>query len=123
MAFQTRLASSGSTVGMRLTARETVAMETPARRATSRMLMDPGRLRSDERFLGVVTLEGLYPFPVFLNQKECTGLGGSVLKTGICFVFSADERPEFQGKKDKCRRVWKAFPRDRSFISVRARHP
>ena len=57
MAFQTRLARSGSTVEMWLTARETVAMETPARWATSRMLTDPGRRRLGELFLAALTGE------------------------------------------------------------------
>jgi hypothetical protein len=45
MAFQTRSASAGATVEMPLTARETVAIETPARWATSRMLALGARSR------------------------------------------------------------------------------
>src|SRR5271163_635719 len=41
MAFQTRLASSGPTVGTRLMVRDTVAIETLARRATSRISSFP----------------------------------------------------------------------------------
>ena len=40
LTFQTRFARRGSTVGMRLTVRETVAVDTLARLAISRMLID-----------------------------------------------------------------------------------
>jgi hypothetical protein len=42
---------------MWFTARETVAMETPARLATSRMLAAPDRRRSEELFLEALTGE------------------------------------------------------------------
>jgi hypothetical protein len=51
MAFQTRFASAGFTVGMRLMARETVAVETLARLATwwmSRFLIFAGTVRFAE---------------------------------------------------------------------------
>src|SRR5215831_18209969 len=41
MTFQTRRANTGSTVGIRLIARETVAVETRARRAISRISICP----------------------------------------------------------------------------------
>jgi hypothetical protein len=59
---------------MRLTERETVAMETPARRATSRMLTAAGRSRLDGFFLEPLTGKEILRFPavsqVRLNREE-----------------------------------------------------
>jgi hypothetical protein len=52
---------------MRLTARETVAMETPARLATSRMLVAPRRRLSDGLDLEGLTVR-LYAYWLFLNH-------------------------------------------------------
>jgi hypothetical protein len=53
---------------MPLTARETVAMETPARLATSRMLMAPGRRLPGALLLELVIAKLLYDFPLLLNR-------------------------------------------------------
>jgi hypothetical protein len=101
---------------MRLTARETVAMETPARRATSRMLTVAGRLRSDEFFRGVVTAGGIVSFPVFLNQSGYYTSCKNYLETVICLVFNAGWRPRLQAKRRIEGGFWKAFPKGRSVV-------
>jgi hypothetical protein len=68
MAFHTRSASAGSTVGMRFTARETVAIETPARRATSRMLTAVGRRLGF--FLGLFTAAKIVRFLAVSQMKK-----------------------------------------------------
>jgi hypothetical protein len=71
-----------------LTARETVAIDTPARRATSRMLMAPGR-RFVALFLGALTVKGLYAYPVFLS-RECAGAGRiNIVETVFCSEYLA----------------------------------
>src|SRR5450631_707170 len=57
---------------MLLTARETVAMETHARFATSRMLTAPTRRRLVAFFLGAVTMDDSTPF-LSVSRKEFIG--------------------------------------------------
>src|SRR5580704_4206871 len=67
MALHTRSASSGATVEIPFTARETVAMETPARCATSRMLALAARSRFGF-FLGPPTGKPILEY--FLGMQE-----------------------------------------------------
>jgi hypothetical protein len=54
---------------MRFTARETVAIDTPARRATSRMLTALGRLFAG-LFLGLLTAGMIVRFPAVSQPKK-----------------------------------------------------
>src|SRR5215469_12317050 len=69
MAFQTRSANWAFTVGMRFTVRETVAIETPARAATSRMLITAGRRRSATLRLGSDISDKFYAF-LAVSQRD-----------------------------------------------------
>jgi hypothetical protein len=83
MARQTFSANAGSTEGMRFTARDTVAIDTPARLATSRMLVAPGRRVLVGLLLGVLKVRELYAFPVFLDLDFLENSGASPLKSPI----------------------------------------
>jgi len=65
-------------------------MDTPARRATSRMLTLAGRRRSEGAFRTGLTVKGLYAFPLFLNlysiQVFLLNIFNSILYICITFV-------------------------------------
>jgi hypothetical protein len=73
---------------MWLTARETVAMETPARLATSRMLAAPDLRWSEVAFLDVLTVKRLYAFPLFLKNQSAQKMCANGLKVVSCAEFS-----------------------------------
>jgi hypothetical protein len=79
---------------MRLTARETVAMETPARLATSRMLTVPGRPVA--LFLGVFTSGSILRFPDVSQPHFGQKISAeAVVNAGDCVMLSP--------KAEKCR--------------------
>src|SRR5580658_7395416 len=92
MAFQTRFANCASTVGTWLTVRDTVAVDTFARLATSRMSTSP-LLPSAK----VVCCSIRYPKHVTTGVPDALGLVCELLtKNQPCSHSAIEEKVEFQ---------------------------
>jgi hypothetical protein len=95
---------------MRFTARETVAIETPARRATSRMLTAPGR-RLGGLFLRLLTGTTIVRFLVVSQSGKPVLLA---CKPNVSIYLQAepgkDERPHSPGAMDESSIFGNRFP-------------
>src|SRR5271163_4658080 len=108
MAFQTRLVRASFTVGMWLTVRETVAIETPARLATSRILTALGWRRSEDLFLAALTSGSIVTVPG-VSQVSSASMGDWNWRESkrIAMIQRAGRELKEGGNGQ----MWKAFPR------------